>query len=316
MDFTLTEEQQLIRETAKKIFRNECGLDFIREAWGDQKLASSLWEKHLCEWVELADGDVVDVALFLEECGKAVAPGVFFPTLLARMMASAAGMQLSGSATVAVAGEDGIWEPNGKSVKHYVPCAAQAENIVVVHGSPSAPELSVVPANESIITEVDNMDRLRPLYQVDISGANLSGTAMDADAWQRAVCCALVAASAELVGVGRWLQEAAVEYAKQREQFGKPVGAFQGLQWKMVDASLELERAAAAVSYAAMCLDAGGADAENASLIAKAEAGRAARLCARMSMQVHAGIGYTWEHGLHYWLRRAYAGDAFMGGSE
>ncbi|MFQ5515740.1 MAG: acyl-CoA dehydrogenase family protein, partial [Myxococcota bacterium] len=109
--------------------------------------------------------------------------------------------------------------------------------------------------------------------------------------------------------------DASVEYAKERVQFGRPIGSFQGLQWELVDAALELERAAAAVSYAAMCVDADDADRHRAVHGAKAEAGLAARACARTGLQVHGGIGYTWEHDLHFRLRRAYAGDAFMGPS-
>lgn len=81
----------------------------------------------------------------------------------------------------------------------------------------------------------------------------------------------------------------------------------------LVDAALDLERAAAAVAYAAMCIDGDDPDRHRAVHGAKALAGLAARRCARTGLQVHGGTGYTWEHGLHYWLRRAYAGDAFMG---
>ena len=156
------------------------------------------------------------------------------------------------------------------------------------------------------------MDRLRRQFRVDTTGAR-AGEPLDPAAWQHAIERALVTCSAELIGVGRWLLDTSVAYAKERVQFDRPIGSFQGLQWELVDAALELERAAAAVAYAAMCVDADDPDRHRAVHGAKAEAGRAARACARTGMQVHGGIGYTWEHGLHFWLRRAYAGDAFMG---
>ena len=216
---------------------------------------------------------------------------------------------------MAVAGSNGYWIPNEESSKHFVPSAGQVEHVVVVSGSPLAPRIAIMAAAQLAVTEVEHMDRLRPHYRVEVDGID-HGHAISPTVWQRVVLRALVTAAAELVGVGRYLLDTAVEYAKQRQQFGRPIGSFQGLQWQLVDAALELERAAAAVSWAAMCVDAEAAEAPYAAHSAKLEAGSAARRCARTSLQVHGGIGYTWEHGLHYWLRRAYAGDAFMGPSD
>jgi alkylation response protein AidB-like acyl-CoA dehydrogenase len=186
---------------------------------------------------------------------------------------------------------------------------------VVVSGSPQAPRVAVVAAEQVAVAEVAQLDLLLRQYCVDVSGA-CRGRDISPHAWQRVVQRALVTVAAELVGVGRYLLDSAIDYAKVREQFGRPIGSFQGLQWKLVDAALELERASAAVSYAAMCVDADAPEATHAVHSAKLEAGGAARRCARTSLQVHGGIGYTWEHGLHYWLRRAYAGDAFMGPAD
>ncbi len=315
MDFSLSDEQRMIQDTARSLFNKECGLDLVRAAWQDHNAAKPLWEKHLNEWVEIALGDLADLALFMEEYGRTATPGEFFANVLAQQVATEAGLSLSGSATVAVAGEDGLWQPNQQSTKHFVPSAHDVEQIIVVTGSEQIIQAALVSTTDVTINEVEHMDQLRPQCTVTV---NAMGETADIAPGQWSYCVqrCLVTTAAELVGVGRYLLESAVEYAKEREQFGKPIGAFQGLQWKLVDAALELERAAAAVAYAAMCVDADDADRVRAVHIAKAEAGQAARRCARTSMQVHAGIGYTWEHGLHYWLRRAYAGDAFMGTSE
>ncbi len=315
MDFTLTDEQEMVRDTARALFDKECSIDFVRAAWKDRALASSLWTKQLSDWMELAPGDVVDLALFMEEHGRAAAPGVFFASILAAQAAAAAGRELSGSASVAVAGPDGAWLPNADSMKHFVPSAGEVDEIVVVAGSPESPTLTVVAAADLELTEVEQMDQLRPQYRVGV-GAVPAGEALDPGLWRHVVERSLVTASAELIGVARWLLDTSVEYAKERVQFDRPIGSFQGLQWELVDAALDLERASAAVSYAAMCVDADDPDRHRAVHGAKAEAGLAARLCARTGMQVHGGVGYTFEHGLHYWLRRAYAGDAFMGPSS
>jgi alkylation response protein AidB-like acyl-CoA dehydrogenase len=314
LDFTLTDEQQMVRETARELFAKECPRDFLRSAWSDRRAASGLWQRQLSGWTPLAGADLVDVMLFVEEHGRAAAPGEFFASLLAAQVAAAAGHSLAGSASVAVADADGIWTPHPKPRKHFVPSAGEVEELVVVSGSPEAPTLAVVPAGAVRASEVDQMDRLRPQYRVDTDSA-AAGEPLDPAAWRHAVERALVTCAAELIGVGRWLLDTSVAYARERVQFDQPIGSFQGLQWMLVDAALELERAAAAVSYAAMCVDAADADRHRAVHVAKAEAGLAARRCARTGMQVHGGVGYTWEHGLHFWLRRAYAGDAFMGPS-
>lgn len=315
MDFSLTDEQQMVRDTARELFARECSIDFVRSAWFDRGAAARLWNEHLAGWMELANADAVDAILFLEEHGRAVAPGTFFPTFLAAQVAAAAGCDLAGSASLAVSGPDGSWTPNGDSLKHFVPCAGEVDEIVVVSGSADSPTVAVVGAAELARSEVDQMDLLRPQYRVDTAAAT-GGMAIERGAWRHAVERSLVFCSAELIGVARWLLDSSVAYAKEREQFDQPIGAFQGLQWELVDAALELERAAAAVAYAAMCVDADDADRHRAVHGAKADAGLAARMCARTGMQVHGGVGYTWEHGLHYWLRRAYAGDAFMGPSS
>jgi len=181
-----------------------------------------------------------------------------------------------------------------------------------VSRSAEQPRVALVKASDVVVAPVDQLDRLRPQFRVDTRRVSESRT-VDAGAWRHAYERALVTCAAELVGVGRRLLDSSVAYAKEREQFDRPIGSFQGLQWELVDAALELERADAQVAYAAMCVDANDPDRARAVHAAKAEAGIAARTCARTGMQVHGGIGYTWEQGLHYWLRRAYAGDAFMG---
>jgi len=315
MDFTLTGEQLIIRDTARNLFARECPRGLLARAWDDPGAAAPLWRDHLADWVGLAEQPLADAAVFLEEHGRAAAPGVFLPSLLAAYVAQAAGLTCGGAASVAVSGPAGLWRPHAAPLKHFVPCAAQADALVVVGGEAAAPRVAIVPATAVVATAVDNLDRLRPLYTVTVSGG-IAGTQVGIAQWQQAQRRCLVAVSAELVGVGRALLDSAVAYAGERRQFGRPIGAFQGLQWQLVDAAVALERAAAAVTWAALCVDADDGDAPVASHTAKLEAGSAARHCARTALQVHGGIGYTWEHGLHYWLRRAYAGDGFMGPAD
>lgn len=314
MDFALSDEQEMVRDTARELFANECTIDLVRDAWSNRKIASRLFDDHLVGWMELANADLVDVVIFVEEYGRAVAPGPFFASLLAAQVADAAGISLPGSATVAVSDAQGAWIPHDGGEKHFVPSAAEVDEVLVVSGSSDAPMLARLSRSDLSCSEVDQMDRLRPIYRVNVG--DLVSHPLDPGAWAHAVERSLVTCASELIGVGRWLLDSSVDYAKDRIQFGQPIGSFQGLQWELVDAALELERAAAAVAYAAMCVDADDPDRHRAVHCAKAEAGLAARVCARTGMQVHGGVGYTWEQGLHFWLRRAYAGDAFMGPSS
>src|SRR5690606_15617080 len=238
-----------------------------------------------------------------------------YSTLLARFVAQTAGIDVEGTATVAIADKDGLWIPNPSLKKYFVTNAKACDAVLWVSGSAQAPEVTLLSSEQLTLHEVENMDRLRPIYTATLPTAAM-GKKISQVAWQKVCWQGMVVTAAELVGVGRHLHESAVIYAKERQQFGKVIGAFQGLQWKLVDAALALERAASAVAYAAMCVDANDADAEKAVRVAKAEAGLATRHCARVSLQVHGGIGYTWEQGLHYWLRRAYANDALMGNHE
>jgi alkylation response protein AidB-like acyl-CoA dehydrogenase len=313
MDFTLTDEQEMLRDTARQLFDKECPSERVRAAWDDPATARPLWDQHLAGWMELAPGDLVDLALFAVEHGRATVPGVFFGSLLAAQLAAAAGLEVGASAA-AIAGADGIWSPNDDPTKTHVLEADQVDELVVVGGSPAAPRLSVVAAAGLAAREVAELDRLRRGFEVDVSAVP-EGEPVDPEALRHALERCLVIVAAESIGVGRWLLDTSVAYAKERTQFGRPIGSFQGLQWKLVDAALALERAAAAVSYAAMCVDADDADRHRAVHGAKAEAGLAARRCARDGLQVHGGIGYTWEHDLHLRLRRAYTNDALMGPS-
>ncbi len=315
MDFSLTDEQRIIQQTARALFNKECPLALVRSAWSNPEVASPLWQSHLRDWLALSEQSLADATLFMQEYGRALVPGVFFASLLAAYAASTVEARLTGGATVAVAASNGYWIPNDEPTKHHVPSANEAQQVVVISGSPQAPRVAVVAAAQLEVTAVEHMDRLRPHFRVHVDGSD-RGHDISPHAWQRVVYRALVTASAELIGVGRYLLDSALAYAKERQQFGRPIGSFQGLQWQLVNAALELERADAAVSWAAICVDADVAEAARAVHIAKLEAGSAARHCARTSLQVHGGIGYTWEHGLHFWLRRAYAGDAFMGPSD
>ena len=340
MDFSLTDEQQMLRDTARSLFGAEFPATLLREAVYDPTpdgpaAAAKAFDAHLRDWFAMGDESVVDQCIFAEEAGAAVVLGPLWSTsALALPVLRAVGGSgrcattadsIAGgalTATVAMAGSDGLWRANDEPTKRLVPEAGAVDRIVVVSAGLSQPgdpdgsaAVSVVDAGDAGITEVASLDRSRALFDVTVP-ADPDTESVGTDALRAALERSTVVLAAELVGVARWLREATIAYVSEREQFGKPVGSFQGLQWKLVDAALVHERAAAAVAYAAMCLDAGDPDRHHAVHVAKAAAGTAARGWARDGLQAHGGIGYTWEHDLHLRLRRAYGSDHILGDVE
>jgi alkylation response protein AidB-like acyl-CoA dehydrogenase len=325
-DFTLSDEQEMLRDTARALFTKECPSTLVRAAFYDvtdegPAAARRLVDTHLRDWMALGDGPLVDLCLFLEEAGTAVAPGpTWISSSFALPLLRAAGHPdadavASGevTATVAVAGADGAWAPNDEAVKWFVPHVDEVDRIVVVLPGPS---IVVLESEHVVAHPIEALDRSRPLFRIELPDPLPDAVPITEAQLSDAVQRATVALSAELVGVGRWVQDATVEYVKERVQFGKPVGSFQGLQWKLVDAALVQERATAAVYYAAMCIDADDPDRTSAVHVAKAAAGTAARRWSRDGLQAHGGIGYTWEHDLHLRLRRAYGGEHLLGDAD
>ena len=314
MDFTLSDDQTLIRDSARSLFEKECPTSLVRAHLEDPTVADRLW-KHLREWTALGDGPLVDLCLFLEESGAALTPGPFFATtalfvpllralehpLLERVTAG----ELTG--TVGVAGKSGDWLVNGDAVKTFVPEADRVDWVALVVPGPS-----VVLRERPTSRYVETVDTSRRLFEVEV-GSKADALPISEEALAAVLDRATVALAAEMLGVSRRLCDTTIEYAKVRVQFGKPIGSFQAVQHKLANMRLALERAWSAVYYAAMTIDAGDEDRCRAAHVAKAAAGEAAKLCAKDGIQIHGGIGYTWEHDLHLYIRRAYASEFLLG---
>jgi len=127
---------------------------------------------------------------------------------------------------------------------------------------------------------------------------------------------AAVMSSAEMLGAARRCLDMSVEYAKVREQFGQPIGSFQAIRHRCAEMLLEVDNSHAAVYYAAWALTAGAEDAAVASSICKAYVSEAARKVCGDAIQVHGGIGFTWEYDLHLYMKRAKALEPLYGDAE
>ena len=317
MDFSLTDEQEMLRDTARTLLSKECPPALVRAHMDDPAVVDDLWQRHLREWSVLGDGPLVDHALFQEEAGRVVLPGPYFCTsALFLPLVRALGDPIadavaegSTTGTVSMAGRSGLWQVNDEPTHTFVLEADRVDRVAFVLPGPS---VAVVDASSLDPRPITTLDTTRRAFVVDVP-ADVDSRPIDPAVLARVVERATVALAAEMVGVSQWLLDHSVSYAKERVQFDKPIGSFQGLQWKLVAMAQDHERAAAAVGYAAMAIDADDPDRTRAVHVAKAAAGRAARHSSQDGMQVHGGIGYTWEHDLHLYLRRAFASDALLG---
>ena len=127
---------------------------------------------------------------------------------------------------------------------------------------------------------------------------------------------ATVALALECVGTAQQAFDISVEYAKQREQFGVPIGSFQATKHKLADLLVLLERARALGYFAALTIAEADERAAISTSMAKAAAGDAAQRIAKEGIQIHGGIGYTWEHDMHLYVRRLQSSTALFGGPE
>ena len=297
----MSDEQVMLRDTARGLLAKHCPMSLVRAHIDDPAAADPLWE-HLREWLVLGSGPLVDLCIFLEECGAVLAPGPFLPSVVARSLTP---LDDGASASVALAGADGQWIVNDEPTKTFV---LEADRVDILVAVSTAGVATVAPTS---VRQVGTVDWSRRIFEVDVPPGGTS-TPADIDAWLER---ATVALAAELVGTARWLLHTTIEYAKQRVQFDVPIGSFQAIQHKLANMSLAVERSISATYYAAMAIDADDPDRHRAAHVAKAAAGRAATLCAKDGIQIHGGIGYTWEHDLHLYIRRAYASEHLLGTS-
>jgi len=276
---------------------------------------------HLSESVGGQGFGILELAIVLAEFGYGAVPGPFVPSAIASALISASDPEdkrlealASGDAIAAYAIDSGLTATrhgDGLVIRgevRAVPAAAQASILVLPVAIDSGEEWVVLDADQLEIEPVASVDPLRPLAHVRANAvevgddrvlANLSRTRA------RALMSTLL--SAECIGVARWATDTASEYAKIREQFGRPIGQFQAIKHKCAGMIAETERATAAVWDAARALDEEDEDSsfEFAAAVAATLAPVAAQHTTQDCIQVHGGIGFTWEHDTNVYYRRA-----------
>jgi alkylation response protein AidB-like acyl-CoA dehydrogenase len=335
MQFGLSESQQILKSNARKFFAAECPMADVRRIMETGTAHDEvLWDKMAEQgftgitFPEQFGGlglGKVELALLMEEMGRALVPGPFFSTVVvcgSIIDAAATSEQkrrflmpiCDGEARAAFASVDrdgaavSLSENTLSGEKLFVMDAAVADFLVVeVSGA-----CCIVDARDSgvTITPMPAMDLTRRLYSVRLEGTPAIKLPGDAAA---ALNIATMALSAEMTGGMQRVLEQTVEYAKTRKQFGKPIGQFQAVQHHCADMFLETESARSAAYYAAWALEENAPEAVVAVSVAKMYASDAARDAASRGIQVHGGMGFTWENDLHLFYRRFKASETAFG---
>jgi alkylation response protein AidB-like acyl-CoA dehydrogenase len=361
MDFAFSEEQDMLRASAREFLGKQVTSKTVRRlAETEDGYDPELW-KRIAElgWTGLGipeeyggAGTFLDLAVVLEEAGRALLPGPFFTTMGLGVPAlleagsesqkkEVLGAVAAGEARVTLAMTEpaGRWDSGGvelraersgaawrlSGTKLFVPDAAVSEHIVVVARTRSGDDAGLTlflasgrPAGLTV-TPLETMDMTRRWYELRFDGVELADTAVlgtPDQGWpplRRALEWGSAALCAEMVGGAQWVLDTSVEYAKTRHQFGKPIGIYQAVSHKLADMLLEVESARSATYYAAWTVDADAPDRSLATSMAKAYASDAYRKAAGNGIQVHGGIGFTWEHDMHMYFKRAKSSEVTLG---
>jgi alkylation response protein AidB-like acyl-CoA dehydrogenase len=310
--FVFDEDALAFRAAVRDLLDKECGPTDVRAAWeSDSGFSAERWQ-HLAEMgvVGLTASedhgglglDEVGLVQLLEEAGRAALPepliettAVAIPLLQALAPDRLAGV--ADGATVVTVGLE----------SHPAVSAAPAADVFVLQ---RGDELHAVDKGDVTLAPVESVDHGRRLALVEWAPSPTSRIAHGSDgrdAIALAFDRAAWASAAVLTGLAERMLELAADYARQRHQFGVPIGSFQAVKHKLADALVKLDFARPVVHRAAFSIAHDDADRAVHVSMAKACASEAADRAARAALQVHGAIGYTWEHDLHLFMKKAWA---------
>ncbi|MBI2528814.1 MAG: acyl-CoA dehydrogenase family protein [Candidatus Rokubacteria bacterium] len=364
MNFGFSEEQDLLRSTARKFLENECPSEKVRRLMETPEgMEPALWAR-LAEqgWLGLIYPEefggmglgFVDLVVLMEEMGRAVVPGPYFSTVvlggLAILEAGTAAQKKEwlpkiaegeARATLAWMEPSAMLGPEGVALaasrdggrfllsgtKLFVHDAHTAEAIVVAaRTSPGTPAgegitLFLLPRETPglAVTLLPTMDQTRKLCDVTLTGVSVGADAVMGEVgggWQplaRVLDRATVALCAEMCGGAQKVLEMTVEYAKIRQTFGRPIGSYQGVKHKAADMLVDVENSKSITYYAAWAMDERVPEGPLGVSMAKAYVSDAYRRVAAAGIQLHGGIGFTWEHDLHLYFKRAKGSELTFG---
>ncbi|MGH2754103.1 MAG: acyl-CoA dehydrogenase family protein [Actinomycetota bacterium] len=341
MDFAFSEEQTMLRRQARDFLADRFPAERVVElAQSDDGWDRSSW-KEIADlgWIGLsapeeaggAGMSFIDEAVLIEELGAALYPGPYLSTVALALPALARDPELtkrvaSGETTATLAlegaagddvtatGSNGSWILEG--VKSWVPDAAAADVIVVPGEADGGAGLWAVEAQAADIATVSTTDTTRRLGTVRLDGSpgRLLAAPGEADELLTKIRRrALAAGALEAVGIGQRALDLARAYVSERKQFEKPIGSYQAVSHQVADSYVGVELARSLAYWAAWCVAESDEQAPQAVVAAKSLATEVAVSVCERSIQVHGGIGFTWEHILHRYYKRAEWLESFLG---
>jgi len=320
VEFDFSPEQLALRDLARDLFEKESPPSRLRELWEGAERDSGVWDAMasvgltgltIPEEHGGMGGDDVDLALVLEEAGRAALPEPLLETVAVA------------AATIAESGTDeqrASWLPMiaaGEARASFLPTGApfavDAGDADLLIAQEPGGALHLLRSGAFSATVVESEDRSRRLHAVAWEPA--AGTHLPGDG-RRAEARAAVGAAGMLNGISMRLLDMTLAHVKARHQFGRPVGSFQAVKHRLADAHAFVESARAATWYAAYAVARSSPDAHVAAAVAKSYASDAAATVNRTALQAHGGIGFTWEHDLHLWLKRGKALEQAYGSAR
>jgi len=334
MEFAFTDEQQMIAETARAFFAENATSERTRKAMAGDGIDRALWEGFCKDLAlsgiglpETAGGaglGMVELAIIAEAAGAQVAALPMLGSLAQAAQAIAAGgseAQQGEWLPALISGDriagyfhDGGLQASGNRLTgggRFVTHGTSADLFLVTDGRgmwiirADAPGVS--------ISAQTSMDQTRPFAHVeltDVAGEPLADAQAALDAAHRT---AFLMVAAEALGAAQACLDRTVEYSKERVQFGRPIGSFQAYKHRLADMMIEIEQARSAVYWAACAVDEGSPDAPLALHAAKSFAADTCFRCAGDMIQLHGGIGFTWEHDAHLFFKRARSLQSMLG---
>jgi alkylation response protein AidB-like acyl-CoA dehydrogenase len=361
LDFGFSEEQEMLRRSARSLLERVCSSAHVRQMMEDErgyspellrKMASLGWLGLVLPEEHGGSGlDYVDLVVVAEEMGRVLLPSPFIWTL---MFAEAIGRAGSAEqkqrflpaiargeiiATTVHLEANGSWREDGITTvarksgagfvidgeKLFVNDAHIADFFLVAARTGNKRDggvtLFAIDAKRPgvDVTPLKTMDQTRKLGAVALRGVKAAASEVVGELNQgwpvlaTAIDRAKVVLAAEMIGGAQKVLETTVEYTKVREQFGRPIGSFQAVQHKCANMMVDVEGAKSAVYYAAWAVSNDAPDARTAAAVAKAAASDAYRRVAADGIQVHGGIGFTWEHDMHLYFKRAKSSEFTFG---
>lgn len=324
MEFELSADQVVLQQAAEELLESRANAAAVRRVvdsgggW-DRGLWGDLVEQG---WAGLLVGENlggvglgwVEAAVLLESTGACVAPAPVLPQLVATSTLAAAGERTwldqltSGAAVAAISARplEGVRHGSGLVVTgrtEPVAFAPSAEVLLAIADTPDGDRLVRVEMGDSRPSPEAAMDLTREFSRIDLDHQDAIEVG-GPDAVQRFVDCGATAYSAEMLGCAAASLEMAVAHAREREQFGRPIGSFQAIKHRCADMLVDVEGMRSATWWAAWCLASDDPQRSAAASTAKTWCSDAADRVMTSALQVHGGIGFTWESDLHLYLKR------------